>query len=361
MMCSLLVLSLSACAGASSGGSPVTATPAPSPTPAPAPAPAPSYVPAAAAEPTTGVRLPIGKCVNMGNHLEAPREGDWGRAIADDDFQIIKAAGFHSVRIPVKWSSYAQASAPYAIDPAFMARVKHVVALAEAEGLGVILNMHHYDELTSDPAGHSPRFAAMWKQIAAEFRDAGPKVWFELINEPMNKLNHGNLLGVLKPALAQVRSTNPTRPVIVGGENWSGVPSLATLPMPDDPYVVPTFHTYDPFEFTHQGATWANPTPPLGRTFGSAADHQELEANLQRVKDYMARTGRVPFIGEYGAIDHPQVPLSQRIAYYETVSSAFASIGVQSCAWGYTNTFRLRQGSNWLPGIVEAIKTTTTL
>jgi endoglucanase len=75
----------------------------------------------------------------------------------------------------------------------------------------------------------------------------------------------------------------------------------------------------------------------------------------------MTRTGRVPFIGEYGAIDHPQVPLSERLKYYETVTSAFASIGVQSCAWGYTNTFKLRDGNRWLPGMVEAIKTTTSL
>lgn len=281
-----------------------------------------------------GIRLPIGKCVNMGNHLEPPNEGEWGRAIADDDFKIIKAAGFDSVRIPVRWSSHAQTSAPYTIDPAFMTRVKHVVALAEAEGLGIILNMHHYDELYPNPEGHAVRFAALWKQVATEFRQAGPKVWFELLNEPTGKLTHANLLAILNPALAQVRATNPTRPVIIGGENWSGVPSLATLPLPDDPYVVPTFHTYDPFNFTHQGATWANPTPALGRTFGSAADYAELNSNLQKVTDYMARTGRVPFIGEYGAIDHPQVPLSQRIDYYRTVSSAYASIGAFRAAPG---------------------------
>lgn len=322
-----------------------------------------TYTPAAAAKARTGVALPLGKCVNMGNHLEPPTEGGWGgRAIADDDFAIINAAGFDSIRLPVRWSSHAQAQAPYTIDPAFMARVKHIVGLAEKAGLGVVLNMHHYDELYVDPAAHSARFAGLWKQVAAEFRGAGPKVWFELINEPTNKLNDSNLMSVWTPALANVRATNPTRPVIIGGQNWSGVPSLATLRMPDDPYLVPTFHTYDPFAFTHQGATWVgtNP-PPVGRKFGSAEDYAELERNLQAVRDYMTRTGRVPFVGEYGAIDDPRVPLAQRIEYYRTITSAYASIGVQTCAWGYTNTFKLRDGANWLPGMVEAIRTTTTL
>jgi hypothetical protein len=32
----------------------------------------------------------------MGNHLEAPNEGDWGRAIVDGDFAEIAARGFET-------------------------------------------------------------------------------------------------------------------------------------------------------------------------------------------------------------------------------------------------------------------------
>ena len=39
----------------------------------------------------------------------------------------LKAAGFDSVRIPIKWSAHAAKTAPYTIDPAFMDRVDHVV------------------------------------------------------------------------------------------------------------------------------------------------------------------------------------------------------------------------------------------
>lgn len=70
---------------------------------------------------------------------------------------------------------------------------------------------------------------------------------------------------VFVPALAAVRATNPTRPVLIGGQDWGGINSLATLPMPDDPYVVPTFHYYDPLTITHQGSTFIPNPPPLGR------------------------------------------------------------------------------------------------
>jgi endoglucanase len=145
--------------------------------------------------------------------------------------------------------------------------------------------------------------------------------------------------------------------VVIGGGNWSGVDSLATLDLPDDPNVHPTFHYYEPFDFTHQGARWATPTPPTGRRLGTAADQAQLDATLDKVRAYMAHTGRVPFVGEFGAYD--RIPADQRAAYYRTVSAAFASIGVQSCAWGYTNSFHLwRDGSGWIEPIVAGIATT---
>ncbi|HEX5183210.1 MAG TPA: glycoside hydrolase family 5 protein, partial [Allosphingosinicella sp.] len=338
------------------------ALPAPPPVDWSAPmAPGFAYTPGPAARARTGPALPVGKCINVSDALEAPAEGDWAPRIRDDDFRIIRAAGFRTVRIPVRWSAHAGETPPYAIDPVFLARVHHVVGLAIASGLNVILNVHHYAGLDEAPEANAPRFAALWRQIAASFARAPASVWFELDNEPHDKFTNANLLSVLEPALAAVRATNRTRPVLIGGENWSGIGSLATLPMPDDPYVVPTFHYYDPMAFTHQGAAWAAPhPPPIGRAYGSAADKAELDADLRKVRDYMARTGRVPILGEYGAQDDPRVPVEQRIRYYHAISTAFASIGVQSCAWGYRAGFKLRDGDHWVPGLVESIATTTT-
>lgn len=363
------MLALTACGGSSSGGGGVIVAPTPAPSPAPSPPPSPSptppptggFVPTAAAEPTTGIRLKVGKCLNMGNHLETADGIDAGRAIVQSDFTIIRNAGFNTVRIPVRWSAHALAGAPYTIDAAWMAKVRGIVNWASAAGLNVIVNMHHYDELNANAAAHATRFAEMWRQIGAEFATAPSNVWLELINEPNRTLNDTNLITVLTPALSAVRTTNPTRPVIVGGQNTSGVGSLTTLALPADPYVIPTFHDYEPMTFTHQGATWIGAVPPIGVNFGSAADLAIVNGNLAKVRAYITRTGRVPFLGEYGAYDIAGVPLSERIEYYGTVSAAYASIGIQSCAWAYTNTFRLREGDAWLPGMIEAIQTTTTL
>ena len=342
------------CEGGSAGAPATGGAPTPTPTAAPAPTPTPSATPV-----LTQANTRIGACVNMGNHLEAPTEGDWGRPIAAGDFAEIAAQGFETVRLPVRFSNHAGTAPPYAIDAAFMARVEQVVDSARAAGLRVILDLHHYDDpqgsIFADPAGQTARFAALWRQIGERFRNKDAMVWFELLNEPHDRITHANLRAVLDPALREVRASNPTRPVVIGGESWSGINSLATIPLPDDPYLVVTFHYYDPFNFTHQGAPWVSPALPTGVPFPRGSDAAELAANVQKARDFIGRTGRPLFLGEYGAYEG--IPLGQRVTYYGTVHDAFAAAGVDGCAWAYTNTMPLRDPATgaWIAPLLDAI------
>ena len=360
------LLAVGACGGSSSG-SPISVAPAPLPSPSPSPSPTPTptpssaqsaFTPIPAAKPTTGTSLALGKCINLSNMLEAPNEGDWGRKFEDSDIQDIADAGFTALRVPIRFSNHAMTDAPYTIDPAFMTRVRHLVDLAVAAHLYVIIDMHHYLELFSDPAREAPRFAALWQQVAAAFKDEPDSVYFELINEPNDKLDASNLRSIIDPALAAIRATNPTRKVVVDGPSWAGIDDMGSFAMPSDPNVVPTFHYYEPQNFALDSAPYM--TPSVRNDFGTPDDIAYLKQRLQKVKEYMASTGRVPFMGEYGA--PAERPSDQRTIYYGTVSAAFASIGVQSCAWGYVNTYNLyTDGSGWLPGVLAAIKTTTTV
>ncbi len=47
----------------------------------------------------------LGRGVNLGNALDAPQEGEWGLTLRSELFDMIKEAGFDSVRIPVRWES----------------------------------------------------------------------------------------------------------------------------------------------------------------------------------------------------------------------------------------------------------------
>lgn len=305
------------------------------------------------ATPRVGPAPLPGKCINLANTLEAPNEGEWGHSFRDEDADIVRKAGFSTLRVPVNFAAHAAERAPYTIDPTFLARARHVVDVSRKAGLNIIVDLHHYEGLSTDPEAHRDRLAGLWRQVAQVFRDEPANVWFEISNEPHDKLTNANLLETLTPALATIRETNPTRVVVIGGENWSGVGSLETLHLPDDRYVIPTIHYYEPFEFTHQGASFINPPPPFGRRFGGPRDVKQLNEMIAKTRSYMERTGRALFVGEFGAIE--TIPLDQRITYYRTVSSAFASLGVPTCAWGYPIAFSLRKDGKWLPGMLEAI------
>ena len=302
--------------------------------------------------------LPVGTCINMGNSLEPPQEGSWGgNPISKADFERIKAAGFDTVRIPVRWHNKSLSEPPYTVDPDWMARVVQVVDWALAADLQVILNSHHFDPIHEDPLGTAAWHGGVWKQIAERFAGYPEEtLWFELENEPHKNFNDTNLLETLAPALAAVRASHPTRAVIYGGEEWSGVNSLATLKMPDDPNIHATFHYYDPFAFTHQGASWTAPNiPPPGRKFGSAADKAALAADVEKVRAFIARTGKVPFMGETGAYDL-HISTAERAAYHRAVTQAFAPTGIGICIWAYSNTypfFDAEQGQ-WLEGLRDA-------
>ena len=314
---------------------------------------------AASADSGSAGGLPVGTCINMGNALEPDFEGSWGGApIKADDFTRIKAAGFQTVRIPVRWHNKSQSQAPFAVEGAWMDRVQQVVDQALAAELNVILNSHHFDPIHETPLGVAEWHGAVWTQIAQRF--AGypeDTLWFELENEPHKNFNHSNLLQTLAPALAAVRALHPTRAVIIGGENWSGIDSLATLPLPDDPNVHPTFHYYDPFLYTHQGAAWTAPDiPPVGRKFPTKEDREKLVKDVEKIRAYVARTGKTPFMGEVGAYD-AHIPTKDRAKYHRAVRDAFAPTGIGMCMWAYANTFPFwdRERERWLPGMLEAI------
>lgn len=303
--------------------------------------------------------LPIGPCINLGNTLEVGKEHDLADgAVGVADFARIRAAGFDTLRIPVRWDQRSQARPPHAIEPAWLNQVQKTVDMALAAGLKVILNSHHFDPIHKDPLGVQPWHTAVWSQIAPRFKDyPTDRLWFELENEPHNKFDDSNLRAVLDPALAAVRRTNPDRPVIIGGENWSGLDALATLSLPDDPNVYPTFHYYTPFDFTHQGASWVAPDiPPPGRRYGTQADAKLLQDDLAKVRAYAARTGLMPFMGETGAYEL-HIPLAERVAYTKAIHDTFVPAGVPVCQWAYKNTFPFwdKASGKWLPGMRGAL------
>jgi len=282
----------------------------------------------------------LGRGVNIGNALEAPNEGDWGVVIQKEYFDLIKQAGFDSIRLPVRWSTHADKAAPYTIDPKFFARVDQVVNWALAQNLQVVLNIHHYEEMATDPTGKRERFLSLWKQIAEHYKDYPPALVFEVMNEPNGTLDASLWNSISADALQIIRESNPERNVVIGGVNWNGYDQLAFLKLPDtDPHIIATFHYYNPFHFTHQNAEWVPGSNAWAGTTWNATDSEkaEITGNFDQVASW-AKAHNVPvLVGEFGA--YSKADMASRARWTDFVAREAERRGFAWTYWEFCSGF----------------------
>lgn len=305
------------------------------------------------------LRPAFGRGINLGNALEAPREGEWGVVLKEQYFRIIKDAGFEHVRIPVRWSAHAEQAPPYRIDEKFAARVEWAVQQALDQGLAVVLNVHHYDELMRQPDQHRARFIALWRQISERFQRYPKQLAFELCNEPHNQLTAEKWNDMLAEALKAVRVANPDRTVVIGPVGWNNVNELPKLSLPkEDRNIVVTFHYYDPFHFTHQGAGWvgAEADKWLGtRWSGTAAERLAVCRDLNRAIEWAVKNERPIYMGEFGA--YSRADMESRVRWTRFVADEAIARRIGFAYWEFCSGFGAydAQKEEWIAPLRDAL------
>jgi endoglucanase len=196
--------------------------------------------------------------VNLGNGWEAPPPYTWGIRFTTADIDRIAAEGFDHIRVPVAWHYHLKSGAAgWEISPTLLADLEPVLRRALDKNLHVLLNWHHFDALTSDPAANHERFTAGWQAIARHFQAWPPGLFLELLNEPCAALTTAAANPIYQKTCAAIRAIDPKRILVVSAGNWGQVSELDQLRLPDaDDRIIVTIHCYEPFHFTHQGANW---------------------------------------------------------------------------------------------------------
>lgn len=295
--------------------------------------PTPTSSPTAAVPDVFALNQRLGRGVNLGNALEANYEGEWGLVLQEEYFRLIAEAGFTSIRVPIRWSAHADSQAPYPIDPQFLQRVDWVIEQALANDLLVVINMHHYEEMMQDPDGNRARFLGIWQALAEHYQEQPADVLFELLNEPNTNLLSYRWNAVVKDAIATIRTTNPTRALVIGPINWNNSNDLVNLELPaDDHNLIVTFHFYEPFAFTHQGAEWVTGSEPwLGTTWeGTDAEQRQILSRFDKAAAWATKHQRPLFLGEFGA--YSKADLASRVRWTDFVAR---SAEERSISWAY--------------------------
>jgi endoglucanase len=195
---------------------------------------------------------------NLGDYLEANR---YRRRIevSAEEFAQMRREGFDHVRVPVGWHQYAGPAPDFALEPEIFSRVDFVVSNAFKNRLAVIINIHHFNALDREPTNATDEFLKIWRQIAKHYQEYPKQLAFELDNEPHDVATTAVMNPIYEQAMAEIRRTNPQRTIFVEPGGWGGIGELKNLALPPDDNVIVSVHCYDPFYFTHQGATWAGP------------------------------------------------------------------------------------------------------
>ncbi len=279
-----------------------------------------------------GAATAIQKGINMGNTLEPPLEGGWNNPPAREIyFDMYKDAGFDLVRIPVRWDQHTSYNEPFRVDAAWMQRVEQVVDWALERGQFVIINAHHDNWIKENytNALYRARFDSIWAQVSAYFSEKPDRLMFEILNEPhgltkqQNDELHARVLSI-------IRRTNPTRIVVIQGNEWGGAQELIDMEVPEDDYLIGSFHTYDPWPFGLEG------TGPFG-----PVEIRALDEKFAAVKSWSDRHGIPVLLGEFGC--HIDADYNQRMKHYRTYMDLIRKYGFIFSVWDDGGDFRVME------------------
>lgn len=312
------------------------------------------------------------KGLNLSHWFEYER----GQAVSAAEMKQFHAIGLDHLRIPVDpavggWQ--AEREAP----PSFLGELRDAAAQAVQAGLEVVVDLH-LEPSDKKRIEDNPRLEAglerLWSQMAAALVGLPrEKLVFELFNEPQYYgLQRRRWPGLQRRLLAAVRAVAPQHLVLLSGSGGGSFEGLSGLAPAADANVGYVFHHYEPFLFTHQGASWLDERwttaglrrglryPPSAEVEGRAPllrphpraakeladyvnggwDRGRLRAEIDRAGVWARAQGVRLLCNEFGVI-RANLDEASRYRWLADVRLACEDNGIGWTVWDYTDIFGL--------------------
>ena len=247
--------------------------------------------------------------------------------------------------------------------------IERFIGWCEKYGLNTVLNLHkaigNYCDIEEkvqllDDDGLQERFIILWEKLEDRF-SGKPGVAFELLNE-VRDVDPQKWNTLAEKTVNAIRRKNPERKIIIGSTCWNSVGTLDKLKIFEDENVIYTFHTYDPFSFTHQrGVLQANtlyynremPYPgdiEYYRDFERVVNGNENAFSKYTVMDYRyiadslapaaefikRNPDKILWCGEFGTIRHCRIDWREN--WIRDVIKFLKENEIPYCVWNYLST-----------------------
>lgn len=313
-------------------------------------------------------QAPFSRGVNLTGWFQAsgPRKIQF-RKFTKKDFSDLKSLGCDVIRLPINLHAMTNGAPNYTIDPLFFSFLDSTVNWAEDLHLYLMIDNHTFDPATSTDPQIGQILVKVWPQIAQRYKDRSDYILYEVLNEPHGITNQ--LWGdIQQDVIDAIRAVDTKHTIVVGPSGYNSYNDLNQLPVYSDNNLLYTFHFYDPFMFTHQGASWNTPSmvslagvpfpydaatmppcPPdlVGTWVEQALNQYPSQGNVAYVQSLLdiavnfrnSRNINI-FCGEFG-VYIPNSDTAGRVYWYGVVKDYLEANNIPWTIWDYKGSFGL--------------------
>lgn len=281
-------------------------------------------------------------------------------------FENIKELGCDVIRVPIHFEMFIEDDKSYKIKPIIFEYLDKACDWAEELGIHLIIDNHSFNSGKYPNAKKvEEHLSKVWPQIAEHYKNRSNLILYEILNEP--QISQQEWEKIQTQTIKHIRSIDKNHTIVVTGADWGSLNALSGMKPYEDKNLIYTFHFYDPFIFTHQGANWTSkevedaagiPFPynkdkiPLlkGKARGSWVESnlkttykkdgtaETLRNQLKKAVDFSNKFNIPVWCGELGVYNLVS-PEEDRNTWYKTVGSILQDFGIPFTVWGFDGSF----------------------